>query len=281
MPCYICATCGVQHAETNRPPDRCAVCEDERQYVNWDGQAWMTLDELQLGHHTAVRTEEPGLTGLGIEPSFAIGQRALLVQTPVGNIVWDCTSLIDDAAVKAIEAMGGISAIAISHPHFYASMVEWSRALGGAPIYLHAADRNWVMRPDPSIVFWTGETHPLPGGLTLIHCGGHFEGASVLHWPTGAGGRGVLLTGDSLQVVFDRRHVSFMYSYPNLIPLSASAVRRIVTALEPFRFDRIYGGWFNRGIVSSAKSAVARSAERYVRAIDGEERLPRSSEDLP
>ena len=268
MPWYICSTCGVQYAETNRPPDRCAVCEDDRQYVNWDGQSWTTLDDLRRDHRADVRTEEPGLTGLGVEPSFAIGQRALLVQTPSGNILWDCTSLIDDVAVRAVEAQGGISAIAISHPHFYASMVEWSRTFGGAPIYLHAADRNWVMRPDPAIVFWTAETHLLPGGLMLIHCGGHFEGASALHWPAGAGGRGALLTGDSLQVVFDRRHVSFMYSYPNLIPLSAPAVRRIVKAVEPFLFDRVYGGWFNRAIVSSAKAAIARSAERYVQAIE-------------
>jgi hypothetical protein len=277
MPCYICTTCGVQHAETNRPPDLCAVCEDERQYVNWDGQAWMTLDELRRNHHTAVRAEEPGLTGLGMAPNFAIGQRALLVQTPAGNVLWDCTSLIDDVAVKAVEDRGGISAIAISHPHFYSAMVEWSRAFGGAPIYLNAADRRWVMRPDPSIVFWSEDTHPLPGGLTLIRCGGHFEGASALHWPAGAGGRGVLLTGDSIQVVFDRRHVSFMYSYPNLIPLSAPAVRRIVAAVEPFVFDRIYGAWFDRGIAASAKSAVARSADRYVRAIG----QTGSSEDLP
>ena len=53
--------------------------------------------------------------------------------------------------------MGGIKAIAISHPHYYSSMVEWSRAFGGVPIYLHAADRQWVMRPDHAIVFWEGE----------------------------------------------------------------------------------------------------------------------------
>ena len=29
-------------------------------------------------------------------------------------------------------------------------MVEWSRALGGVPIHLHAADRQWVMRADPA-----------------------------------------------------------------------------------------------------------------------------------
>jgi hypothetical protein len=120
-------------------------------------------------------------------------------------------------------------------------MVEWSRAFGGVPIYLHAADRQWVMRPDEAIVFWEGETSALAEGLTLIRCGGHFEGGTVLHWAGGAGGRGALLTGDIIQVVPDRKHVSFMYSYPNYIPLPASAIERIVKAVEPFSFDRIYG----------------------------------------
>ena len=77
------------------------------------------------------------------------------------------------------------------------------------------------MRPDPHIQFWEGKTKPLPGGMTLIRCGGHFPGGTVLHWPDGAGGRGALLSGDILTVVPDRRYVSFMYSYPNLIPLPA------------------------------------------------------------
>ena len=117
-----------------------------------------------------------------------------------------------------IRGIGGISAIAISHPHYYSSMIEWSRAFD-CPVFLHAADRQWVMRPDPAIEFWEGETKEIGQGLTLIRCGGHFEGGTVLHWPGGADGKGVILSGDILQVVEDRRWVSFMYSYPNLIPL--------------------------------------------------------------
>jgi hypothetical protein len=184
------------------------------------------------------------------------------------NVLWDCISLLDDATVAAVRALGGIDAIAISHPHYYSSMVEWSQTFH-APIYLHRDDREHVMRPDPSIVFWEGETHRFHNGLTLIRCGGHFEGGQVLHWPAGADGRGVLLTGDILQVVSDQRYVSFMYSYPNLIPLPAAAVRRIVAAVEPFAFDRIYGAWWQRVVAHDAKAAVARSADRYVRAIGG------------
>jgi hypothetical protein len=264
---YICATCGSQFAATETPPEHCPVCEDERQYIGWKGQRWTTLAELQQDRHNVFRTEEPNMTGIGTHPDFAIAQRALLIQSSGGNILWDCISLIDEPTITLVKAMGGISAIAISHPHYYSSMVEWSHAFK-APIFLHEADRQWVMRPDPGIVFWEGETHSLAEGLTLIRCGGHFAGGTVLHWAAGAGGKGVLLSGDILQVVNDRRYLSFMYSYPNLIPLPAKTVRQVVAAVEPYPFDRIYGAWWDRHILQDAKTAVARSVERYIKAIE-------------
>lgn len=267
MTMYICVTCGTQFAESEAPPARCPICEDERQYIGWEGQRWTTLDDLRRDYHTIIKEEEPGLTGIGAHPSFAIGQRALLVRAPGGNILWDCISLLDEPTIAAVRALGGIAAIAISHPHYYSSMVEWARAFG-APIYLHAADREWVMRPDPAIVFWDGESQRLGEGLTLIHCGGHFAGGTVLHWAAGADGRGALLSGDILQVVQDRRHVSFMYSYPNLIPLPAAAVRRIVAAVSPYAFDRIHGAWWKLAVQAEARAAVERSASRYTRAIE-------------
>jgi hypothetical protein len=204
--------------------------------------------------------------GIGTEPSFAIGQRALLVQSSMGNLLWDCLTVIDDAAVEQVRHRGGVRAIAISHPHYYSSMIEWSRAFD-APVFLHAADRQWVMRPDSCIELWQGETRSLWDGLTLIRAGGHFDGGTVLHWPAGAGGRGALLAGDILQVAQDRRHVSFMYSYPNYIPLSAATIDRIVAAVEPFEFDRIYGAWWDRNVTSDGKNVVRRSAERYKTAL--------------
>jgi glyoxylase-like metal-dependent hydrolase (beta-lactamase superfamily II) len=263
---YICETCGTQHAASEQPPANCAICDDERQYVGWKGQRWTTLDALRAAHHNRVQPEEPDLTGIGTEPTFVIGQRALLIQTPAGNLLWDCITLLDAATTEAVQALGGLRAIAISHPHYYASMVTWSQAFD-APIYLHAADRQWVMRPDPAIVFWEGEHHHLWSDLTLIRCGGHFPGGTVLHWPAGAEGRGALLTGDIIMVASDRRYVSFMYSFPNYIPLSAAAVNRIVAAVEPWPFDRIYGAWWDRVVAAGAKAAVARSAERYLAAI--------------
>lgn len=269
MPRFVCTTCGTQYAETSAPPEHCPICDDERQYLGWNGQQWTTLEELRAGHSNQIREEEPGLTGIGTTPRFGIGQRALLVRSPGGNVLWDCVSLIDDATIEAVRKLGGIAAIAISHPHYYSSMVEWSRTFD-APIYLHAADRRWVMRPDPAIAFWEGETKPLHDGLTLIRCGGHFEGGTVLHWPQGAEGRGAMLVGDILQVCMDRRHVSFMYSYPNYIPLPAAAVQRAAGAVDPFAFDRIYGFMFELVIQQDAKAAVARSADRYLRMIGAE-----------
>jgi hypothetical protein len=136
-------------------------------------------------------------------------------------------------------------------------MVEWSRAFGDVPVYLHSADRRWVMRPDSALRFWDGEALPLHDGLTLIRCGGHFDGGTVLHWPSGADGRGALLTGDILQVCMDRRHVGFSYSYPNYIPLPAPAVLRAASAVAPYAFDRIYGFLFDLVIPSDAQAAVA------------------------
>jgi hypothetical protein len=222
---YLCVTCGTQFPESSQPPEHCPICEAERQYVGLDGQKWTTLESLRSSHKNIIKQEEPGLYSINTEPRFGIGQRAFLIQTPKGNVLWDCVALIDDATTARVRELGGIAEIAISHPHYYTSMVEWSRAFGNAPIHLHEAERPWVMRPDPCIRFWTGRTHELCDGLTLVSTGGHFEGYQVLHWPSGANGRGVLMAGDQPQICMDPRQVTFMYSYPNYIPLNATAIR--------------------------------------------------------
>jgi hypothetical protein len=268
MRSFICAACATQFAASEQPPAACPICQDERQHVPPSGQQWTTLDDLRRTHRNAFQRLEPGLYGIGPEPRIGIGQRALLVRTPAGNVLWDCVPLLDDATVDIVRALGGVAAIAISHPHFYATMVEWAHAFD-APVLLHAADREWVMRPDPAIRFWDGATHALLDGLTIVHCGGHFEGSAVLHWAAGAEGRGALMTGDTIQVVQDRRWVSFMRSYPNTVPLDPVRVRRIVDAVQPFAFDRIYGAWWDMHVQTDAKAAVVRSAERYLDAIAG------------
>jgi len=266
---FICITCGTQFVDSASPPVRCPICEDERQYVGLEGQKWTTLDELRRDRHNRIQQEQPDLTSIVTEPKFGIGERAFVLQTGHGNLLWDCISLIDDATVAHIRGLGGLHAVAISHPHYYTSMVEWSRAFDNVPIYLHEADREWVMRPDDSITFWDGETKALFGELMLVRAGGHFAGGTILHWPAGAGGKGALLSGDIIQVVPDRRWVSFMYSYPNYIPLSATGVQQIQRAVEPFAFDRIYGAFPGMTVQADGKAALRRSVDRYVAFISG------------
>lgn len=265
----ICVTCGTQYAETAVPPERCPICQDERQYVGLQGQKWITLQELERSYKTQIREEEENLISFSIEPRFAIGQRALLIRTAAGNVLWDCLSLFDTSAVDEIQSWGGLAAIAISHPHYYTCLVEWSRRFKDVTVYLHADDREWVMRPDKCIEYWSGESLHLPGGLQLLRCGGHFPGATVLHWPEGANGFGALLTADTIQVVPDRRSVSFMYSYPNYLPLNASAVSKIAEAVAPLEFERIYGAFPAMNIREKGKQALERSVDRYVKAIHG------------
>jgi hypothetical protein len=152
----ICSTCGVQYGA---PREDCPICLDERQYVGWDGQQWTNLAELQAaGHRGRVAPEGPGVTGIGASPATAIGQRALLVRGTAGNVLWDTITYIDDDMVAQV-----------SHPHFYGSMIEWAHAFG-APVYIHAADRQWVARPDDSVRFRDGGTLEIGAGLTPGRC---------------------------------------------------------------------------------------------------------------
>ncbi len=264
---FICTTCGVQFAERLTPPTSCPICEDERQFVNPNGQSWTTIDTLRSSHSLRLEDYEPNLVAVVMEPSLAIGQRPLLVRSPGGNVLWDCTPLIDDQTVRAIQALGGIGAIAISHPHFYASMVEWSHAFGGVPVHLPSADRDFVMHDDPVLRFWDGDGLDLWDGIRVVRCGGHFTGSSVLHWPAGADGSGAILTGDTIGVAADRRWVTFMRSYPNEIPLGPSALGGIERSLDPLSFDRIYSAWPGDVVARNAKDAVFRSIARYRQAI--------------
>ncbi len=257
-------TCGVQQPPSAAPPPKCPICDDFRQYVGPEGQRWTRLEDIASSHEPDVRQLEPRLTGVGIQPSFAIGQRALLAWTPAGNLLWDCVPMTPGLA-RAVRDLGGISAIAASHPHFYSTLAEWSQEFG-APAWLPAADAEWRMRSDFEIVEWQDQAEPLPGAL-LVQVGGHFEGSAVLHWTNGEDSDGVLFTGDSIQVMSDRRWVSFMRSYPNQIPLPAHEVVRIADLVAEFRFPRLYGGWWERTVLEDADVAVQRSAERYLRAI--------------
>ena len=264
MEAHICVTCGTQFAPSAEPPAACPICTDPRQYVGHDGQRWTTMAALAGDHRNRVEEAEPGLLGIGTDPSFAIGQRALRVD----GLLWDCVTLLDEESAAAVEAAGGLHTIAISHPHYYSGMVAWAERFD-ARILLHEADRAHVMYPSERIEFWAGERRQVGDGLELVRLGGHFAGGTVCAWSAGAEGRGALLCGDIVQVVEDRDWASFMWSYPNLVPLPAAEVQRIRGVLDGLRFDRAYGAWWPRVIRDDAKTKVLRSADRYLDALAG------------
>jgi glyoxylase-like metal-dependent hydrolase (beta-lactamase superfamily II) len=262
---WLCATCGIEYGESANAPAVCPICSDERQYLPPGGQQWTTLEAVQREHTADVDEIEPDLYGITITPGVGIGHRPLLVRTPAGNLLWDAPGYIDDQLIETVKGLGGIAVIASSHPHLTGLSITWSRAFGGVPVFVNEDDRQWIQRPDDVIQRWRDREEPLPrSGLTLVQCGGHFAGSAVLHWPAGANGKGAILTGDTIRVNADRRTVSFMRSYPNLIPLSPRSVRKIVAAVEPFPYDRIHSGFRNETLRSGAKQAVADSADRYI-----------------
>jgi hypothetical protein len=234
--------------------------------VGWDGQRWATLEELATkGHATVIREEEPGLFGIGVEPSIGIGQRSLLVTGTSGNVLWDVPGFVDEEAMTAVEDLGGLVAVSASHPHFYGVIAEWADAFD-VPIVLPEADRSWLMGASRHVEWYSGRAAVTPE-VTLVQTGGHFPGSAVLHWTGASDGAGVLASGDSITVVQDREWVSFMWSYPNLIPLDATELARIESSLVGLDYERIYGGWWGRVVARDAETVVSRSIERYRTAI--------------
>lgn len=263
----VCVACGAQYPGEETLAD-CPICRDERQYVGWEGQRWTTTAEIAESHE--IRFEDAaGVTTLCLEPSFAIGQRAFLIPQPGGLVMWECLPAVTEAALKRIAELGGVQAIAISHPHFYGAMHEWSAALGGVPIYLHDADEDWAAYDSPFVRFWDGERFALTDALELVHLPGHFAGSTGLLWKNGPRPGGSLFSGDALHVVMDRRFVSFMRSYPNLIPLGPKALKRLEKHVSPLAFADLYGSFAGREIIGDAKERVAASFERYRKALEG------------
>lgn len=220
----------------------------------------MAPDALVAGHDNVIRQVAPDLMSIRTVPQVGIGQRAFLIRTPGGNVLWDCITLLDAATIAVIEALGGLAAVAVSHPHTYSAMARWGRVFD-CPVLAHADDAKWIAEDDPHIERWTGETRAVLPGVDLHRIGGHFAGSSVLHWVE----RRELFTGDTVLVTSDRAHVAFMWSYPNNVPLPADCVRKMAARLGEIDFDTLRSPFESRGdIVGDARAAVARSAARHV-----------------
>ena len=256
----LCTACGTAYQPPHSPTDRCKICDDPRQYVPAGGQSWIDFDQLTAHHANKWTAHGEALLSIKTVPKFAIDQRAFLLRTPHGNVLWDCIANLDQATLALVNALGGLHAIAISHPHYYTTMQEWAAAFN-APIYLHDRDREWIVRDSPHLKLWQGDSLPLLPSLTLVRLGGHFPGGCVLHW---AEGDGVILAGDILQVTPGAHGVSFMWSYPNMLPLPAAAVQRIMQRLSGVTFGQIYGAFEGQDIRQQAKEKVMRSGQIYL-----------------
>ncbi len=263
----LCATCGV---ENDIDREACSICADERQYLPREGQGWTSLAERAAeGCRIEITELEPDCYALHATPRADIGQSALLVRTPSGNLLWDVPGYLDEVTAQAVRELGGVAAVMASHPHMYGCQLEWARAFG-ATVHVAEADRQWVRRwgDDGEIVPWSEPFDVLPG-LRATQLGGHFPGSAVVEWAAGAEGRGVLLAGDTVKAVPAEGWVTFMRSFPNLIPLSAGVVTRVADAVAELTFDRLYDN-FALSVQSDARAVVLRSARRYAAWVRGD-----------
>jgi glyoxylase-like metal-dependent hydrolase (beta-lactamase superfamily II) len=270
MTSWICVACGVEQVETDRPPVLCRICSDERQYVPASGQAWTSLHELTAnGTIVTIEEVEPRLFGIRASPTVGIGQRTHVIQTDEGNLLWDPIGYVDSAGAAKVLELGPVAAIVASHPHHFGAQVAWSRALGGVPVLVSSADREWVLRPDAAIQYIEPDDLLLLPGIIIRTIGGHFRGSKIAYWADGADGKGVVLSGDTLFPTQDGKWVGFMRSYPNNIPLSAVVVDRVAKAALGHPFDRLYGN-FGGVIPTDAPGAIRRSADRHMAWVRGD-----------
>ncbi len=262
---YICQTCGTQHEPSQNPPSFCAICQDPRQYIGHQGQLWTTLEEMKGNFYNAITQEEDHIFGIRTHPDFGIGQRCLLIQTDEGNVLWDCISYIDEQTVTRIEDLGGISYIAISHPHFYSSCFEWSQKFG-SKVFLSNDDQTWITRKPINLELWKDKIHLSPS-ISLVQLGGHFPGSCVLVWDKGQDHKGILFSSDTIQVGKDRKSLSSMYSYPNYVPLGTKQINQIKNKILKYSFDRIYGAFEGDVIYNDASNILGSSLQNYINQI--------------
>lgn len=258
----ICTACGTEFPLDGRLPEFCLICSDDRQYIPDGGQAWTNHDELSNAYGVAVGKIDDRLYELKMTPLFAIGQRALLVTSPQGNILWDAIPLLNEPAIEFISSKGGLRAIAFSHPHFYSTMNRWA-ATFDCPILIHRSDEPWIVNRGSRVNLWTGGEKELWDGMKLVNIGGHFPGSSVLQVPF-LGARGALLCGDTFVISPSKKHVAAMHSYPNRIPLPVKEIERIGQETSGLEFDAIYGWNDSQNISSDARGIVENSLAKYV-----------------
>lgn len=253
----ICNTCGTQFPTADRSAVRtCHVCDDPRQYVPPSGQSFTTMADIRAtGHSNEFKPydHDEQIISIHTVPRFAIGQRAMLIRTPQGNVLWDCISYIDAETIDKVRELGGLKAIVISHPHFYSSHIQWARAFQ-CPVYTSAEDLRWTTTPSAHRKPLTEIDTDIMPGVKAIKLGGHFPGSLVLLY------NGRLFTADTLMATpasIGKWEVdalgakrakppglnsfAFLWSFPNHIPLSADEIYRMWGILKRYKFRATHG----------------------------------------
>ncbi|KAI0466213.1 beta-lactamase-like protein [Xylaria cf. heliscus] len=275
----VCKTCGTQFPTADKHQvTTCLICDDPRQYVPASGQSFISLDVLRSTGHKNIFTPIPGDTegrfiAINTQPKTAIGQRAILVRTPEGNVLWDCITLLDNETIRKIGGLGGLKAIVISHPHYYSTHLEWACAFD-CPVYLAAEDKEWLTQQDAARqIFITGhETEIL--GTKVLKLGGHFPGSLVMLFegrlliadtflttPSGLGTWEADAVGTARERPRGMNSYSFMWSYPNMIPLAPDALQHMWAILKNYEFGSTHGAFPGMDIVKTPEEMRRRVLE--------------------
>ncbi|EME79468.1 uncharacterized protein MYCFIDRAFT_35041 [Pseudocercospora fijiensis CIRAD86] len=258
----ICVACGTQFdIPASSPPKGCRICDDPRQFIPPTGQTWTNLSAMRHGktYHNVIQPEkfDPRMTSIFTSPKFAIGQRCILLETPGGNVLWDCITYLDQETVDFITSKGGLHAIVISHPHYYTTHLDWAKTFD-CPVVVSEEDVEWVNRGDPDgrrKMIGTGriEEEILGGGsgrrdvVKAIKVGGHFPGSLCLLWEEKLMVADTLVTTPSGLYHVDRppgtNSYVFMWSIPNMIPLPPDVIHEMWKRLKPYDFTSTHGAF--------------------------------------
>ncbi|KAI9730428.1 MAG: hypothetical protein M1834_005938 [Cirrosporium novae-zelandiae] len=294
----VCTACGTQFSvDASSKKSSCRICDDPRQFVPPSGQKFTTLRDMKGIYQNKWMQDEfdERIWSIWTEPKasihrslqFAIGQRCLLLRTPHGNILWDLITYLDEPTINWINSLGGLTAILISHPHYYTTHAYWASTFG-CPVYTHSEDSFWlepvtrfpspVANADCRLI--KGATEEIVRGVTGVRCGGHFDGSLVCHWQDAKS----LFIADTLVTApsalnphtesstpapgTGRNSYSFLWSIPNMIPLPPTAIQKIWEALRPFEFEQTYGAFVGTDVRDKqCKERVLESMKIVVRGM--------------
>ncbi|KAI0975166.1 beta-lactamase-like protein [Xylaria arbuscula] len=277
-PWLVCKTCGTQFPTDNQHKvTTCLICDDPRQYVPPSGQSFVSLDALRSGGHrnvfSPIAADPERFIQIHTQPKVGIGQRAILVRTPEGNVLWDCVTLLDDETITKLKELGGLKAIVISHPHYYSTHLEWARAFD-CPVYLAAEDKEWLTQHDATRQVFITETETQVFGTTVLKLGGHFPGSFVmlfadrlliadtfLSTPSGLGNWDEDAVGAARERPPGMSSFAFMWSIPNMIPLAPDALEHMWDILKKYEFSSTHGAFPGMDIVKTRREMKQRVLE--------------------